>query len=57
MEDLQACLVNLDALDLLKAIKGVTFNFQSNKYLAQNLHEAKWRFYLIHQDKHVMYQD
>ena len=32
-------------VELLKAIKGICFNFKSKKYLPQALHEAKRRFY------------
>ena len=41
-----------DGLALIKAIKNVAFNFQSQKYLPHSLHESKRRFYLSQQGKH-----
>ena len=41
-----------DGLALIKAIKNVVFNFQSQKYLPHSLHESKRRFYLSQQGKH-----
>ena len=41
-----------DSLALLKAIKGIAFNFQSQKYLPHSLHESKRRFYTTSQGKY-----
>ncbi len=38
-------------IDLLKAIKDIAFNFQSQKYLPHALHESKRRFYLCSQGR------
>jgi hypothetical protein len=40
-----------DGLALLKAIKDLVYNFQSQKYLPHALHESKRRFYLCAQSK------
>lgn len=40
-----------NGLDLLKAIKTIVFQFQSQKYLPHALHEAKRRFYMCYQGK------
>ena len=40
-----------NGVDLLKAIKSLTFNFQSQKYLPHSIHESKRRFYLFSQGK------
>ena len=42
-----------DVLELLRFIKDVTHNFQSEKNPDQGLHEAKRRFYLQYQDQTV----
>jgi hypothetical protein len=47
---------NLDALELLKSIKNIVFNFQSQKYKPQALHEAKRRFYVLSQDRNMTVQ-
>ena len=36
---------NRDGLALLKTIKNVTFQFQSQKYSTQSIYDAKKRFY------------
>jgi hypothetical protein len=38
-------------IELLKAIKNITHNFQSQKYLPHAIHEAKWRIYMFSQGK------
>jgi hypothetical protein len=45
-----------DRLDLLKAIKGLVFNFESQKYLPHALHESKHHFYLCQQKQHAATQ-
>ena len=45
-KDFQTFSASLDALDLLKAIKWVIFNFQSQKFFPQALHELKRKLYL-----------
>jgi hypothetical protein len=42
-----------DGIGLLKAIKDIVFNFQSQKYLPHALHESTRRFYLCQQARHV----
>jgi hypothetical protein len=44
---------NGDGLMLLKAIKGLVYNFQSQKYLSHALHESKRRFYLCSQGRNT----
>jgi hypothetical protein len=46
-----------DVVKLLKTIKDVVFSFQDQKYGPQALAEAKRRFSLITQDKHMMCQN
>jgi hypothetical protein len=41
-----------DSIKLLKEIRALVYNFQSQKYAPQALHEGKRRFYLLSQDKH-----
>jgi hypothetical protein len=41
-----------DSMKLLKEIRALVYNFQSQKYAPQALHEGKRRFYLLSQDKH-----
>ena len=43
-----------DGIALLIAIKGQTFNFQSQKYLPHAMHETKRRFYFFSQGKSTM---
>ena len=40
-----------DGIELLKAIKNITHNFQSQKYLPHAIHEAKRRIYMFNQGK------
>jgi hypothetical protein len=42
---------DFDSLALLKAIKAIAFNFQSQKYKPNALNESKRRLYLLIQDK------
>jgi hypothetical protein len=42
-----------DSIKLLKEIRALVYNFQSQKHAPQALHEGKRRFYLLPQDKHV----
>jgi hypothetical protein len=42
-----------DGLSLLKAIKDLVYNFQSQKYLPHALHESKRRFYFCTQGRHM----
>jgi hypothetical protein len=44
---------NKDGLGLLKAIKDLVYNFQSQKYLPHALHESKRRFYFCVQGRHT----
>jgi hypothetical protein len=41
-----------DSIKLLKEIRALVYNFQSQKYGPHALHEGKRRFYLLSQDKH-----
>jgi hypothetical protein len=41
-----------NSMKLLKEIRALVYNFQSQKYVPQALHEGKRRFYLLSQDKH-----
>ena len=41
-----------DAIELLKALKDAAFNFQTQKYTPQAIHEAKRRFYNCYQQRH-----
>jgi hypothetical protein len=45
-----------DGLGLLKTIKNLVYNFQSQKYLPQALHESARRFYNCIQTKHMTTQ-
>jgi hypothetical protein len=45
-----------NGIALLKAIKALTYNFQSQKYLPHALHESKRRFYIQSQGRHVTTQ-
>ena len=47
---------NLDGLGLLIAIKDLVYNFQSQKYLPQALHESARRFYFCQQGKQMSTQ-
>ena len=42
-----------DAIPLLKAVRAVSFNFQTQKYLPQALHKYKRRFYTMYQSKEM----
>jgi hypothetical protein len=42
-----------DSIGLLQAIKGIVYNFQSEKYRPMAIHEAMRRFYMIYQDKYM----
>jgi hypothetical protein len=42
---------NFDVFELIKAIKGVTFKLEDNKYHLEALHDAKIRFYTLRQGK------
>ena len=41
-------------LELLKTIKTISFNFQSQKHLPYAIHEAKKQFYTLYQMHHMM---
>ena len=43
---------NGDVIELLTMIKDVAYNFQTQKYLPQALHEAKKRFFNCYQPRH-----
>jgi hypothetical protein len=45
-----------DGLGLLRSIKDLVYNFQSQKYLPQALHESTLRFYFCRQGKHMTTQ-
>ena len=49
----QAISVASNGIELLKNIKTIMYNFQSQKYGPLGLHESKRRFYLMSQDKHM----
>ena len=42
-----------DSIGLLKIIKAIAYNFQSQKYLPHALHEAKKTFHLLYQPRHM----
>lgn len=46
-----------DGVELLKLVKTISFNFQSQKYLHQAVHEAKRRFYTQYQGKTATAQE
>jgi Zinc knuckle len=46
-----------DGVELLKLVKQISFNFQSQKYLHQAVHEAKRRFYTQYQGKTMTAQE
>jgi hypothetical protein len=48
--------MNGDGLGLLKIIKDLVYNFQSQKYQPQAMHESARRFYLCQQGKHMTTQ-
>ena len=48
--------MNADAIRLLEAIKAVIFQFQAQQYAPLALHEAKKRYYMLYQDKHMTCQ-
>lgn len=37
---------NSDVVELLKLIKGVAFNFETQKNMYQSIHEAMWKYWL-----------
>lgn len=51
LPDHEAVALANDGLELLKSIKVIVFQFQSQKYLPHALHEAKRRFYMCYQHK------
>jgi hypothetical protein len=53
LETFEAMSSTYDGIGLLKAIKDVVFNFQSQKYLPHALHESTRRFYLCQQARHI----
>jgi hypothetical protein len=53
LETFESTSAAYDGIGLLKAIKDVVFNFQSQKYLPHALHESTRRFYLCQQARHV----
>ncbi len=44
---------NGDGLGLLRIIKDLVYNFQSQKYLSQAPHETTRSFYLCYQNRHM----
>ena len=57
MSDYQGASLYNNGVELLKIIRSVCFNFASQKYLPQAVHEAKRRFYLQSQGKYMNAQD
>lgn len=53
LEGFEKMSVTGDGIGLLKAIKDIVFNFQSQKYLPHALHESAHRFYLCQQSKYA----
>ena len=45
-----------DAIELLKTIKNITYNYQSQKYTPQAIHDAKRRFYQCYQPSNMTVQ-
>ena len=54
--DYETLSANRDSLGLLLAIKDLVYNFQSQKYLPQALHESVRRLYTCIQGKHMTTQ-
>jgi hypothetical protein len=52
-DDFEDIALEQNGLELLKAIKNIVFQFQSQKYLPHALHESKRRFYQCHQSKYT----
>jgi hypothetical protein len=49
---------NSDAVkQLLKLIKGVAFNFKTQKNMYQSIHEAMWKYWVPHQGKSKTVQE
>jgi hypothetical protein len=42
-----------DMIALIKAIKGVTYQFDGQKYHSMALHQAKKRFYILYQGREM----
>jgi Reverse transcriptase (RNA-dependent DNA polymerase)/Zinc knuckle len=53
----EQALADHDGIELLKIIKGIAFNFQNQKYLPHAVHEAKRRFFMQVQGKHMSAQE
>ncbi len=51
LDDFETISATGDGIGLLKAIKSLTFNFQSQKFLPHSIHETKRRFYMFSQGK------
>ena len=45
-----------DAIELLRMIRDIAFNLQSQKYEPLSIHESIHQFYLQHQDRHMTCQ-
>ena len=55
-EDFSNIAPNGNAIELLKIIKDIAYNFQSQKYMPHALHEAKKRLYNCYQARHTTTQ-
>jgi hypothetical protein len=44
---------SFDSIGLLKLIKSTVYKFQSQRHPALSIHQAKRRFYMIKQERHV----
>ena len=56
LDDYERVADELDAIELLKLIHSIAFNFQSQKYEALSVHEAICHFYTQRQEKHMTCQ-
>jgi hypothetical protein len=48
---------NSDVVELLKLIKGVAFNFETQKNAYQSIHEVMWKYWVAHQGKSETVQE
>ena len=56
MKDFKTLSSTADGLGLLRSIRDLVYNFQSQKYLPQALHESTNWFYFCQQGKHMTTQ-
>jgi hypothetical protein len=51
INDYEEMMQTFYVISLMKAIKGLTYQVQGQIYHSQSLHQAKKRFYSLHQGK------